>query len=97
MEILLIIIGMALVTYIPRLLPVFIVERFTLPDWVERWLKCVPYAALAALIFPAILTVNEQRPLIGLIGGLVAIILAYLRFNILIVILSSIIVVLVIT
>lgn len=90
MRILFIILGMAIVTYIPRLVPVFIVERFTLPNWLEKWLKCVPYAALAALIYPSILTVNKHNPLVGLIGGVVAAILAYFRVHILFVIICTI-------
>ncbi|MEI3614928.1 AzlD domain-containing protein [Pseudogracilibacillus sp. SO30301A] len=84
------IVGMAIVTYIFRLIPVFIIGRFTIPNWLENWLKYVPYAALAALIYPGILTVNEQDPLVGLIGGIFAVVLAYFRLHILFVIIGSI-------
>ena len=52
MMLLLIILGMAVVTYLPRMLPVLIIDRFTPPAWLNRWLKSIPYAALGALIFP---------------------------------------------
>lgn len=78
-----IILGMALVTYIPRLLPVFILDRLVLPDWVKRWLNNIPYAALGALIFPGILTVDSTHPWIGLAGGLVAVIIACFRLHLL--------------
>lgn len=84
------IVGMAIVTYISRLAPVFIIGRFTIPNWLENWLKCVPYAALAALIYPGVLTVNEHKPLVGLIGGIVAVVLAYFRLHILFVIIFTI-------
>lgn len=90
MELLLIILAMGLVTYLPRFLPVLIMERWGLPKGAERWLKGIPYAALGALIFPGILFVDENRPLVGLIGGLVAALLAYLRLPILLVILGAI-------
>ncbi|TYR79757.1 AzlD domain-containing protein [Priestia megaterium] len=87
MEIALIIIGMALVTYIPRLLPVFV--GGSMPPWVERWLKCVPYAALAALIFPGILSIDE-RPIVGLGSAVVCIVLAYFRVHILLIMIFAI-------
>lgn len=90
MTIVWIIIGMSIVTLIPRLLPILIVGRATFPSWVNRFLSAIPYAALGALIFPGILTVNETNPLYGIIGGGVAIILAYLRLPILVVITGAI-------
>ena len=88
--ILLIILGMSLVTMIPRIIPAFIVDKLQFSDWVNRWLYAIPYAALGALIFPGILTVKSDQPLIGLIGGIVAVGLAYLGFNILIVVIGAI-------
>lgn len=86
----LLIIGMSLVTMLPRFIPSFLVERLIFKDWINRWLQAIPYAALGALIFPAILTVKEGEPHIGLLGGLVAIILALLRLNIILVIIGAI-------
>lgn len=86
-----IILGMALVTYIPRFLPVFVIEWMKVPDWANRWLKSVPYAALGALIFPGILSIEKESSLIGLMGGAVAVIFAYLRLNIIYVVFGSII------
>ncbi len=86
----LLIIGMALVTMIPRVIPAFLVSKFQFRDWVNRWLQAIPYAALGALIFPGILTVIDGSPHIGLIGGIVAIILAYFGLNIVLVVIGSI-------
>lgn len=86
----LIIIGMAIVTMIPRFVPVFIVEKMLFKDWVNRWLQAIPYAALGALIFPAILSVKEGAPHVGIIGGVVAAILAILRLNIVLVVIGAI-------
>lgn len=81
---------MTIVTYLPRMIPVFIVDKIKLPNWVNRWLKMIPFAALGALIFPGILTIEKEIPTIGLVGGLVAIVTAYFKFHIFYVILSSI-------
>lgn len=88
--IILIIIGMSLATMIPRFIPVFLVDKFIFKDWVNRWLQAIPYAALGALIFPAILSVKEGEPHIGLIGGLVAVILSFIGFNLILVVIGAI-------
>jgi|SRR5690625_4258184 len=90
MMIILIIIGMAIVTMIPRIIPAFIVNKLLFKDWVNNWLQAIPYAALGALIFPGILSVVEGKPHIGLIGGIVAIILAYIGLNVVLVVLGAI-------
>lgn len=86
----LIIIGMGLATMIPRFIPAFLVEKLEFKAWVNRWLQAIPYAALGALIFPAILTIKEGAPHIGIAGGVVAAILAILRLNIVIVVIGAI-------
>ena len=58
--ILLTILGMALVTYIPRLLPVWVLASKSLPQPVLAWLRYVPVAVLAALLFPAIVVQDDQ-------------------------------------
>ncbi|SES68866.1 Branched-chain amino acid transport protein [Oceanobacillus limi] len=88
--ILLIIIGMSLATMIPRIIPAFIVDKLQFKGWVNRWLNAIPYAALGALIFPGIMTVKEGEPHIGLLGGLVAIGLAYIGLNVIIVVIGAI-------
>ena len=90
MNLLLMILGMAFVTYLPRLLPALFLGRFEFPAWFERWLKSIPYAALGALIFPGILFVREDQPLLGLIGGAAAVILSLLKLHITLVMLGSI-------
>lgn len=50
---------MLLVTYLPRLLPVWFLATRKLPGVVITWLRYVPAAVLAALLFPAIL-LREQ-------------------------------------
>lgn len=85
-----IIIGMSLVTMIPRIIPAFIVERIVFKDWVNKWLSAIPYAALGAMIFPGILYVKENEPSVGIIGGIVAIALAFLGLNIMFIVVGAI-------
>lgn len=49
-EILLLILGMALVTYIPRMLPLIMLSSRGLNPHLVRWLEMVPPAVLAALL-----------------------------------------------
>ncbi|SEH95761.1 Branched-chain amino acid transport protein [Halobacillus karajensis] len=84
------IIGMAVVTAVPRFLPVMIVDFITFPKWMDRWLNAIPYAALGALIFPGIMSVKPEAPQIGVIAGLVGILLAWLNIHIIFVVIGSI-------
>lgn len=90
MKIFLLILGMALVTYIPRLLPALFLDRFKFPQWFQRWLRNIPYAALGALIFPGVMYVEKDQPLVGLAGGLTAFILALLNIHITLIMAGSI-------
>lgn len=97
MRLFLIILGMGLVTFLPRVLPVFLLDKYGLPPWAIRWLKGVPYAALGALIFPGILTVDPSRPWVGLVGGAVAFVLALFKLPLLAVIVGAMLSVIIIT
>jgi len=57
------ILGMALVTYIPRLLPVWLLSSKSLPKVVVAWLRYVPVAVLAAMLLPAIIVQNDRLDL----------------------------------
>ncbi len=92
-----IIIGMSLVTMLPRIIPAFLVEKIIFKDWINKWLSAIPYAALGAMIFPGVLYVKENDPSVGIIGGLVAIILAFLGLNVMFVVVGAILTVLLIT
>ena len=54
------ILGMALVTYTPRLAPVFLLSSRPLPRLVIGWLRYVPVAVLAAMLLPSIVLQNNQ-------------------------------------
>jgi branched-subunit amino acid transport protein len=59
------IIGMALVTYVPRLLPVWFLSTKTLPRLVAAWLRHIPVAVLAAMLLPALVIPDGQIALGG--------------------------------
>ena len=59
----LIVAGMALVTYIPRLAPLLLLSRRRIPAWLSDWLDLVPAAILAALVALALLTADGPRRL----------------------------------
>jgi branched-subunit amino acid transport protein len=48
-EFLSLVLACALVTAVPRVLPLVVLSRFALPQWLLDWLRYVPIAVLAAL------------------------------------------------
>lgn len=54
------ILGAALVTVIPRVLPLVVLSRAQLSDSVVRWLSFVPIAVLAALLGQSVLLSDGQ-------------------------------------
>jgi branched-subunit amino acid transport protein len=88
-EILFMIIGMGLVTYLPRMIPFILFKGKELPPFLQGVLRNVPFATLGALIFPGILLIQEDI-WFGLLGAGAAFLTAYLGANVIIVVLSSI-------
>ncbi len=56
-----IVLGMGLVTFLPRLLPVYFLTGRNLPGWFIEWLDLIPAAVLSALLLPAIVTSEIPR------------------------------------
>ncbi|MBS3813144.1 AzlD domain-containing protein [Candidatus Bipolaricaulota bacterium] len=83
--ILLTFLGMAVVTYVPRMLPFVLFREVEFSPFFKDLLKNLRYAILGALIFPGIFLVQDD-PTFGLIGGVVAFVLAYLRLDVIFVI-----------
>ena len=67
-----VIIGCALVTFIPRVIPALFIDKLDFSPKVDKFLNLIPYTALAALICPGVLTADNQLWYIGLIGAIVA-------------------------
>lgn len=91
-RVLLLILGMTAVTYLPRALPAVLLEKLRFGARMEQFLQLIPYTAMAALIFPGILTVDPQRPYIGIVGGLVAGVLAWKKLPLMVCVLAAILV-----
>lgn len=68
----LMILGCAIVTFIPRLIPAVFVDKLNVNRKAEKFLNLIPFTALTALIVPGVLTVDTQLWYIGLIGAAVA-------------------------
>ena len=56
-----VILGMGLVTYIPRWFPLVILSRRNLPQWLIDWLDLIPAAILSALLLPELVTSGFPR------------------------------------
>lgn len=83
----LLITGMAAVTYGIRYPTMALVRRMDLPLWALRALKYVPVAVLSAIVFPAVFIRNGSFALRAdnayLIGAIVAIVVAWRTRNLL--------------
>lgn len=60
MPVLLVIAGAAVVTLVPRVVPLVLLSRITLPEGVVRWLGYVPVAVLAALLAQSVVLPGGQ-------------------------------------
>ena len=79
MNILFLILLMMLVTYIPRMLPSLITDKLRFNKKFKKYLELIPYTAMAALIFPGILSVDANMWVIGVVGAVVAILLSLVK------------------
>lgn len=82
------IVGMGIVTYIPRMLPFVLIRGKELPAFLQGVLKNVPYAVLGALIFPAVLYIQDEI-WYGLVGAVIAIGLAFTGVNVIVVVIGA--------
>jgi branched-subunit amino acid transport protein len=80
---------MALVTYLPRVLPLAIFRRQIRSKYIKSFLQYVPFAVLGALTFPDILY-STGNFATALCGVLVAILLAYREKSLMVVALGAI-------
>lgn len=84
------ILGMALVTYLPRAIPLTFLQGVQLPPFISGVLKNIPFAILGALIFPAVFSVQEGDYFFGILGAVVAFGIAYAGANVIFVVLGAI-------
>lgn len=84
MNIWIMIFGMALVTYLPRVIPLTTVDEALLPEWIKRGLYYVPIVVLSAIVGRGILPSEEwlhYRVDAHLVAGIVAICIAWFTRN----------------
>jgi branched-subunit amino acid transport protein len=65
-----VIFAMAAVTYIPRLLPFVILDGKHISGRIDMFLRCIPAAAIGALIIPGVFESIPQMPL-AVVPGMV--------------------------
>ena len=76
--VLLIILGSALVTFIPRVLPLVFLSKIQIPEWGINWLKHVPVAVMAALLAQELLLSDGRLSIQGNMLELLAVIPTFL-------------------
>jgi len=62
-EYILLLFGMASVTYVPRWIPLWLLSGRTLPRWFLDWLSLIPVAVLSALLLPELVISAPPRHL----------------------------------
>ncbi len=82
------IIGMSIVTIIPRILPL-ILHNIKIHPFIEEWIKGVPFAALAALTIPGIIYLDADNVYPGIVGLTIALITSLIKAPMYIVIFTS--------
>lgn len=88
-EYVLLILGMTLVTYLPRMLPSVIIDKMHFGAHTEKFLRLIPYTAISALVFPGVFFVDGANPYIGIAGALTAGVFAWLRFPVIVCVLAA--------
>ncbi len=91
------VVAMGLVTYLIRLVPIALFTRLKLPVWTQQTMRYVPTAVLAALIVPELLLPGGSLDIsLGnarLLGGVVAIVVAWRTRNVLLTVVAGMVVV----
>jgi branched-subunit amino acid transport protein len=70
---------MAVVTFMPRLIPLLVLRDRRLPPLLKRFLDAIPYAALGALILPGVLHAIPRMPAAAAAGMGAAVLVSWLR------------------
>ena len=88
-EIALLILGMAVATYLTRGIPLFFMNRMKLSPRMERFLQLTPITAVSVLIYPGVLEMDTAYPYIGVAGAVVALVLSLKKRSVVEVVLGS--------
>lgn len=85
----LLIIGMAIVTFVPRLLPFVLISKKSINPTLKRFLNYIPYTTLGALILPDVFKSIPDHPEAVWGGMATALILSWWKGNIVLSVLTS--------
>jgi branched-subunit amino acid transport protein len=91
-NLLIIIFSMAAVTYIPRLIPFLVLTNKKIPVRIDAFLKCIPVAAIGALIIPGVFTATPDMPIAGIAGITFTLVIGLWKGGIIIPVLGSVVV-----
>lgn len=92
MDNLILILGMAIATYIPRLIPLTLLSDKKINKRLKQFLLYVPYTSLSILIIRGIMTAEGDMQVATISGIGIAAIIAYIKGNLILAILSAIVV-----
>lgn len=84
--------GLAVVSFFPRFLPFKLLENINFSKRTSLILKCIPFAAIGALVLPDVVNAIPDNSLASLVGGVSAILFSFFFKNYLYVVIGSIIV-----
>lgn len=85
------ILGMAIVTYIPRLIPLLILKKRDVSASFKMFLLFIPYTSLSILLIRGILTASSDMKLPTIAGIGVASFIAYIQDNLILSVIGGII------
>lgn len=89
MDVISIIVLMGVVTYLPRLLPMYLIDVEKIPGRLRLFLSFIPYAALGALILPGSISAVSGKPVVSALGIASAVIIAWFNSNIIVTVLLT--------
>lgn len=69
---------MALVSYIPRVVPILLMKKEITSKFINSFLFYMPYAVLSAMTFPSVVY-STGNTTVGILGTIFALILAFLN------------------
>lgn len=88
-KVMILILGMMLATYLPRVLSFYIVEKLNFSEQMKKSLTYIPYAALGAMVIPDGFIAIDGHPLISILSLCFVILLSTLKENLFISVVGS--------
>ncbi len=89
-KIYILILGMMIVTYLPRLIPFYLLSRKKIPCKFEKFLYNIPFAALGALLLPGCIYAIPDHKMVSTIGVAISLLLGYIKGGVVIPVLGAI-------